>query len=118
MSRNIKSNVIDVHLYLNRTAALITCVCAASVLLYAVFLLEAVAHAASQTATQRRIGQINAQLSDLESQYLLNSQKLTKEKAAELGFVAPSEVTTVFATAATQALSLGGPVSLTSEVSQ
>lgn len=94
--------------YLGRITALLAFVCAAAILLYGVFLLEAVAHAASQTAAQRHIGQISAELSDLEAQYLLYSQGLTKERAAAMGFVAPKEVTTVFATAAAQALSLRG----------
>lgn len=106
MSRNIKSIAFDPHLYLSRIAALLACVCAVSVLLYGVLLLEAVAHTASQTSAERHIGQISVQLSDLEAQYLSYSQGLTKERAAELGFSAPKEVTTVFATAAASTLSL------------
>jgi hypothetical protein len=94
-------------LYLNRLTLLLTCVCAVSVLLYGVFLLEAVAHAASQTSAERKIQDLEATLGDLEAQYLAKSQSLTKEKALELGFVMPKEVTTVFATAAASALSLG-----------
>jgi hypothetical protein len=97
MSINIKS-----------VAALLACVCAVSVLLYGIFLLEAVAHAASQTTAQRHIEQIRAQLSDLEARYLSYSQGLTKERALQLGFVMPKEVSTVFATAAAEAISLRG----------
>jgi len=107
MSKSI-ATTIHVRFYLSRISVLLACVCAAAVLLYGIFLLEAVAHAASQTNAQRRIGQLQAQLGDLEAQYLSYSQSLTPQKAAELGFVTPTEVTTVFATAATQALSLRG----------
>lgn len=108
MSRQVKAVALDANLYLSRTAALLACMCAIAVLLYGIFLLEAVAHAASQTSAQRRIGQLSAQLGDLEAQYLSDSQALTPQKAAAMGFVPPSDVTTVFATAATQALSLRG----------
>ena len=95
------------HHYVNRLAFVLACVCAVSVLLYGVFLLEAVAHAAAKTTAQRQLQQVSAELSDLEAQYLSYSQGLTKEKAIQLGFVMPKEVTTVFATAAVGALSLG-----------
>lgn len=108
MSRQVNAAALNAQVYLSRTAALLACVCALAALLYSIFLLEAVAHAASQTAAQRRIGQLSAQLGDLEAQYLSSAQALTPQKAAALGFVQPSEVTTVFATAATRALSLRG----------
>lgn len=107
MSR-LAITTFDYRAYLNRTAALLACVCAVSVLLYGVFLLEAVAHTASQTAAQRHIGQITERLGDLEAQYLTNSRGLTKEKALQLGYIVPTQVTTVFATAAIGALSLRG----------
>jgi len=110
MSRNIGSVAVNVQGYFSRIAVLLAGVCAIAVLLYGIFLLEAVAHAASQTSAQRHIGQIGAQLGDLEARYLSYSQSLTKERAAALGFVTPDpkEVTTVFATAAAGALSLRG----------
>ena len=107
MPKQIKTIALESELYINRTSVLLACVCAVSVLLYGIFLLEAVAHAASQTAAQRRIGQLSVQLGDLEAQYLAYSQSLTEQRASQLGFIAPKEVSTVFATAATQALSLG-----------
>lgn len=106
MSKQITSIVFDTHAYLSRIAALLACVCAVSVLLYGILLLEAVAHTASQTTAERHIRQIDAHLSDLEAQYLSYSQGLTKERAMALGFSMPTEVTTVFATAAAEALSL------------
>lgn len=108
MTKQLTSMALTTEHYLGRMTALFALVCAAAILLYGVFLLEAVAHAASQTATQRQISRISAQLSDLEAQYLSYSQSLTKEKAVAMGFVAPKETATVFATAATQALSLRG----------
>ncbi len=94
--------------YLTKASLVLACICAVSVLLYGIFLLEAVAHAASQTAAQRQVQQITANLGDLEAKYLTYSQGLTKEKALELGFVMPKEVTTVFAVAAASALSFTG----------
>ena len=96
--------------YLNRTSLVLALICAASVLIYSVLLLETVAHAASQTSAQRQIGALTAKLGDLEAQYLSDSQALTQQKALEMGYVLPdqSKTTTVYATAATQALSLGG----------
>jgi len=105
MSR-IKTAAINNQIYLNRATVLLACVCAVSVLLYSIFLLEAVAHAASQTSAQRTIQQISAQLGDKEAQYLTYSQGLTVERALQMGFVMPKEVTTVFATAGVGALSL------------
>lgn len=102
--------VLDAPAYLNRISVLLALVCALSVLVYGVLLLEAVAHAASQTTAQREIGQLTAALGDLEAQYLAQSQSLTPQRAAAMGYVAPdpSEITTVFATAPTQSLSLRG----------
>jgi hypothetical protein len=107
MQRNIKSIALNANIYLNRIAVLLACVCAVSALLYGIFLLEAVAHAASQTSAQRRVGQISAQLGDIEAHYLSYSQALTKERAIELGFTTPTETSTVFA-AATRVLSFRG----------
>ena len=87
--------------------ALLACICAASVFLYGVFLLEAVAHAAARTSAQRHIREINAQLGTLEAQYLSQTQVLTPAKAQELGFVAPLSISTVFVSTA-RSLSLRG----------
>lgn len=108
MSRTVTSAAINIRTYLNRVAAVFACVCAVSALLYGVFLLEAVAHAAAQTAAERHLTQINQTLGDLEAQYLSESQGLSKERAFALGYVQPTTVTTVFATVAVAALSLRG----------
>jgi hypothetical protein len=106
MPRITSTTYVTIQHYLNRAAVLLACMCAVSVLLYGTFLLLAVAHAASQTDAQRQVQQISANLGDLEAQYLSYSRGLTREKAIELGFVMPQDVTTVFATAALGALSL------------
>lgn len=104
----VKAITLSSQIYLSRLSFILACVCAVSALLYGIFLLEAVAHAASQTNAQRSIKQISAQLADMEAQYLANSLSLTKEKAHELGYVLPEQVTTVFATAAASAISIRG----------
>jgi hypothetical protein len=91
----------------SRFAFVLACLCAVSVLLYSIFLLEAVAHAASQTTAQRQIREISAHLGDLEAQYLNRSQTLTLERAEALGYVLPTSVSTVFAEAASS-LSFSG----------
>src|SRR4051812_38377423 len=85
---------------ISRAIFILACICALSVLLYSVFLLEAVAHAASQTTAQKRIRDLSAQLGELEGQYLSHSQTLTLQKAKDLGYVVPTTVSTVFANAA------------------
>jgi hypothetical protein len=91
---------------LSRMALLLACVCAVSAFLYGTFLLEAVAHTASLQSAEDRIQSINASLGNLEATYLAENQSLTSERATALGFVAPADVTTVFATAQSQSLSL------------
>lgn len=96
------------HLYLTRTAAVLIAVCALAVFMYGIFLLLAVEHAAVATAANNTIESLAAHVGDLEAQYLTATRAITPEVAAQLGFVAPdpSMVSTVFATASYNALSL------------
>lgn len=75
--------------------------------LYGFFLLEAVVYTASRSDAGQEIRTLTSHLADLESQYLLLTKDMTRERAAALGFVPPENVTTVFKTASTHALSLG-----------
>jgi hypothetical protein len=85
-------------------------VIALSVLLYGVFLLEAVANTAKRTAAERETRSLASGTSELEGQYLAHTKSLTLERAAELGYVAPAQTTTVFAAAEPRALSAAVPV--------
>jgi hypothetical protein len=81
-----------------------------SVLLYGVFLLEAVANTAKRTAAERQARELTSNTSELEGEYLAHTKSLTLERATELGYVAPEHTTTVFAVASSRALSAATPV--------
>ena len=74
--------------------------------LYAFFLLEAVAHTASRTQAQAKIHHYTSELSGLEETYLSATRDMTLDRARELGFVTPTEVSTVYVTDPSRALSL------------
>ncbi|HVU79788.1 MAG TPA: hypothetical protein VHD37_00315 [Candidatus Paceibacterota bacterium] len=94
----------------SKVNAALAAVIALSVLLYGIFLLEAVANTAKRTAAERDARALSADTSDLEGQYLAHTKSLTLEKAAQLGYVAPEHTTTVFAVAGSRALSAATPV--------
>jgi hypothetical protein len=81
---------------LPRVAALLSIICAVCALLYGIFLLETVAHAASRDTAQNQMQALSEQVSAMEAQYLSATQALTPDRAAALGFVAPANVVTVF----------------------
>ena len=83
--------------HLTRTIAILASALMLSVFLYGFFLLEAVAHAASLTDATHSIRSLQGEVSKLEEQYLSATKDITRERAAELGFVAPISVSTVFA---------------------
>lgn len=91
---------------LTKTIALLSGIIVLAIFFYGFFLLEAVAHAASLTASTRDIRTQTAAVSKLEEQYLSRTKDMTRERAQELGFVAPSSVSTVYATKAAQSLSV------------
>ncbi|HVV15416.1 MAG TPA: hypothetical protein VHD55_03395 [Candidatus Paceibacterota bacterium] len=93
----MKSIAIACTPYLARTSAVLAAVIALSVLLYGVFLLEAVANTAKRTAAERTVREIASRVSALEGQYLTHTQALTLARATDLGFVVPADSTTVFA---------------------
>jgi len=81
--------------YLPRIAATLVVVCAIAAFLYGAFLLEAVGQAASRTNAERQIHSLSVELSVLEGQYLTATKELTPERAKALGYVQPSQVSTV-----------------------
>jgi hypothetical protein len=91
---------------LKRTMAFFTAIVVLSVFLYGIFLLEAVGNTAERTSAERQIHALTSKVSSLEQAYLSQTREMTLERAAALGFVKPSIVTTVFATAETHSLSL------------
>ena len=81
--------------YLPRVAVLLVVVCAISAFMYGIFLLEAVGQAASRTSAERQIHDLSSQLSVLEGQYLAATKELTPERAQTLGYVTPTQVSSV-----------------------
>jgi len=89
---------IDLYqLYLSRAIAALIGICALSVFLYVVFLMLAVGHTASRTASRDAIDKLTVEVSALESSYLRDMESITPARASELGFVTPTDVTPVFA---------------------
>ncbi len=98
---------IDLYqLYLSRSIAALIGLCALSVFFYLVFLMLAVEHTASRTASQNKIDALTVEVSSLETSYLHDMEALTPGHAAELGFVTPTNVTPVFAQDGGHSLSL------------
>ena len=92
--------------YARSAFALLACACAVSVFLYGFFLLEAVGHTASRARAGEAIKELKSNLSQVENKYLAATQSLTPTRAKELGFVAPSSVTAVYATDVVELLTL------------
>jgi uncharacterized membrane protein len=95
IEEKIESLALSYDHYLGRVASIMVIVSIMAGLLYAVFLLEAVAQAASKTSAERQIQAISSELGVLEGQYLSATQLLTPARAAALGFVTPQDITTV-----------------------
>lgn len=91
--------------YMPRIAALLVVVCALSAFLYGIFLLEAVGQAAARTVAERQIHELSSQLSVLEGQYLAATKDLTPERARELGYVTPVQISTVVVNSSASSLS-------------
>jgi outer membrane murein-binding lipoprotein Lpp len=83
--------------YASRLSAALLGVVTMAVLLYGLLLLGAVSHAAARTSAEREVRNLNAKVAELESRYLVATKSLSPERAAEMGFVTPVAVATVFA---------------------
>ena len=92
--------------HLTRAMALLAGVTALAVFLYGIFLLEAVGNTAERSNAERQVHSLTSKVSQLEQQYLIKTKEITPERALALGFVRPTEVTTVVATAGVGSLSL------------
>lgn len=71
---------------------------------YGALLLGAVAHAAHRSEAEGQIHQLSSAVSALESRYLQQTELLSPQAAAALGFVAPKQVSTVFISSQTLTL--------------
>ena len=83
---------------LNRAAAIMAVITACSLLLYGVFLLEAVGSTAKRAHAEREMKALTAELSTMQARYLSYTKAMSPEHAEELGFVKPTEVSVVYAT--------------------
>jgi len=93
--------------YVHRAATLFAAVIVCSLLMYGIFLLEAVSSTAKRAHAEREIKALTSELSTMQSQFLSYTREVSPERATSLGFVTPSEVSTVFA-ATPRPLSLVG----------
>lgn len=83
--------------YIGRVVAALTIVIAVSVFLYGIFLFGAVAHAAGRSKAEASVRSLEGKVSSLEGRFLTQTKELSPQKAAELGFVQPASVATVYA---------------------
>ena len=83
---------------LHQLSAIMAAIIACSLLLYGVFLLEAVGSTAKRASAEREIKTLTAELSTMQARYLAYTKEVSPERAAALGFVPSTDVSTVFAT--------------------
>ena len=106
----MKSIAITYTPYLAKTSAALAAVIALSVLLYGIFLLEAVANTAKRSSAERQVRDLTSRVGLLEGEYLAHTRALTPQLAQEMGFVSPTSITTVFAAAGARSLSASSGV--------
>ncbi|OGC80105.1 hypothetical protein A2943_03310 [Candidatus Adlerbacteria bacterium RIFCSPLOWO2_01_FULL_51_16] len=104
--------IIHFRLIATRVAALLGGLVTLLAFLYGGLLLGAVAHTAAQTKIERQVHALAEKVHTFETQYFAALRSITPAAAQERGFVAPAEITTVFATAASRTLTLQGFKSL------
>ncbi len=90
--------------YNRRTMAALAVFVALCAFVYGALLLGAVAHAAHRTEAESQIRKLSSAVSSMESRYLDQTETLSPQGAAALGFVAPKEVSTVFISSQTLTL--------------
>jgi hypothetical protein len=94
----MKSVAITYTSHINRLIACSAVGIALSLLLYGVFLLEAVAHTAARAEAEEEMVVISSRLAVLEEEYLEKTRAISPARAAEFGLTEPVSVTTVYAT--------------------
>lgn len=100
----MKSIAITYTPHVTRAIAVLAAVTILAMFLYGFFLLEAVANTAKRASAEHSVAQLTSKISQLEAQYLTQTRDLTLEAAHSLGYIAPKEITTVFAAAPSKAL--------------
>ena len=100
MKRQARAIAIVYTPRLTRVAALLAAVTFCSLLLYGIFLLEAVGSTAKRAEAGREVKALTAELSQMQARNLAHTKTVSPERAAELGFVKPTQVSTVYAAAA------------------
>jgi len=106
MNYNPRTIALAYTPHISRAMALLGAVAALCFFLYGFFLLEAVAHTANRTQAERQINDLTSKLSTLEEQYLSATRTMTLERARELGYVTPKDVSTVYVNDSTHGLSM------------
>lgn len=91
---------------LKKIFVLLAVVVALSVVVYGIFLLEAVGNTADRARAEREIRALTSRVSNLEQTYLSKTREMTLERALEMGLVAPTSVSTIYASKNSPALSL------------
>lgn len=99
MTRHARAIAIVNTPRLYRAAAVMAAVTACSLLMYGVFLLEAVGSTAKRAEAGREIKALTAELSTMQASYLGFTKEVSSERAANLGFVKSTEVSTVYTSA-------------------
>lgn len=98
--------VAAIALYLPQVSAVGAMLAAIGAFAYGILLLMTVSHAAASQSAQAQIRELTAQVAQLESQYLAQTQAITPSTVTELGFVQPKHVSTVYAQSDTGVLSM------------
>jgi hypothetical protein len=97
MNRKARAIAITYTPRLTRAAVIMAVVTVCSLLLYGIFLLEAVGATAKRADAGREVKQLTAELSSMQAHYLAYTKEVSPERAARLGFVKSTEVSTVVA---------------------
>jgi|SRR3989344_806997 len=97
MKRTARAIALTFNPRLHRASALMAFLVVCSLLLYGIFLLEAVGSTAKRASAEREIRTITAELSTMQARYLAYTKEISPERAEALGFVTPTEVSTVYA---------------------
>ena len=94
---------------IQRVAALAIACITVSAFMYGFFLLGAVSHTATRTKEESAVRTLRTEVSEMQMQYLTLTRAITMERAEVLGFVAPQNLSTIFATAAERQLTFRKP---------
>jgi hypothetical protein len=100
----MKSIAVTYTPHVTKAIAALAAVTVLALFLYGFFLLEAVANTAKRADAEKGVSELTSRISGLEAQYLADTENLTPEQAQSLGYETPTDITTVYAGTASQAL--------------